>query len=248
MANSPAIGDLMKIGFSQKQALLYWHLLERGGGLASELAAVTGLKRPTVYKLLGELESAHLVAQTMRGAHRVFLPENPENLLARIELEKRHISEILPVLQNLFQQHSRRPRLRFFEGIEGVRYVNEQLLNASCEYYYFGSMFSSAEVLGEDYLADYTRRRVRKRIWSNGIYPKSKKPARLELQPGAENYRRVRYLEQEAMNKVGTLTLMDNKILICSTQSECYGIIIESADLYSILKLVWDALWQVAEP
>lgn len=245
----PEIGELMKIGFSRKKAVLYLGLLSRGGGVASELAAAVNLKRPTVYKLLAEMEAEQLVSQSMQGNRRVFLPENPENLMRQVRRQEQRIAGVLPNLNELFFGGHSRPRMRFYEGVEGIRYVNEQLLTtASGSYFYFGSMASSAETLGEDYLADYTRRRVARKIWSNGIYPRSRRLSRPELRSGDENFRRIRYLPQEALDEIGSLTLFDNKIAVCSGREECYGLLIESADLYNILKLVWDALWRTAEP
>lgn len=245
----PEIGELMNIGFSRKKAILYLGLLSRGGGIASELAAAVNLKRPTVYKLLAELESERLVSQSVQGNRRLFLPENPENLLRQVRRQEQHIAGLLPNLNALFSGGRPRPRMRFFEGVEGIRYVHEQLLTVcSGSYFYFGSMESFAETLGEEYLAAYTRRRVARKIWSHGIYPRSRRPLRPELQPGDGNFRRIRYLPQEALDKIGSLTLFDNKIAVCSGKDECYGLLIESPDLYNILKMVWDALWQTADP
>jgi hypothetical protein len=67
------------------------------------------------------------------------------------------------------------------------------------------------------------------------------------MTPGDENYRRVRYLSRSLADNVANLTLYDGKIAICSTSHENYAMIVESSEMYTILKLVWDCMWTVAK-
>ena len=53
MTNEEAIGAL---GFNEKESLIYLALLKMGVGSAVSLARKTGIKRPTVYFTLEELE------------------------------------------------------------------------------------------------------------------------------------------------------------------------------------------------
>jgi len=64
---------------------------------------------------------------------------------------------------------------------------------------------------------------------------------------GDNNYRRVRYLNKPVLGEVANLTLYDGKIAVCSSAQENYGMIIESREMHTILKLLWDCLWDSAE-
>ena len=240
--------ELVAIGFGEKQAALYLALLEAGRGTAAELAHAAGIKRTTAYDILSELEAKNLVAVTFSGNRRVFAAEPPENLEQVVARQKQVFDRLLPGLNDLFYRHDNRPRVRYYAGVEGIRYVNEEVLKVkSGEYFYFGSMQSFVDTLGMEYLESYVRRRVRKKIWSNALRIRSQEIDDPLAASGDANYRRVRYLTRSLNEDMATLTLFDGKIAVCTSAREGYGMIIESGEMHAILKLVWDCLWAVAE-
>lgn len=240
--------DLMRIGFGAKQSALYLVLLEQGKGTAAELARSAGIKRTTAYDLLGELEEQKLVAVTFSGRRRIFAAEPPENLQRLIDRQKSVLDQLLPSLNDMFYRHGERPRVRYYEGVEGIRYVHEELLKVKAgEYFYFGSMQGFRNALGEDYLVDFIRRRIRRKIWSNALRIRAREIDDPLAAAGDNNYRRVRYLTRPLVGEVANLTLYDNKIAVCSSAGENYGMIIESREMHAILKLIWDCLWASAE-
>lgn len=240
--------ELRKIGFSDKKAELYKALMSMGRGTAAELAVTARVKRTTAYDILEELTVDSLASMTFIGNKRVFVAEPPENLQKLVERQIHVIDRLMPGLKELFHQHGQRPRVRYFEGYEGIRHVHEELLKTrGGEYFYFGSITGFVDALGKDYLASFVSRRINRRIWSNAIRIRTHEIDSPYMTPGDENYRRVRYLSHSLPDSVANLTLFDGKIAICSTSQENYGMIIESREMYAILKLVWDCMWEAAE-
>lgn len=242
--------ELIKIGFSAKEAKLYLTLLARGGGTAAELTAASALQRPTVYSLLESLQEKGLVAKCLHGSRSFFTPEPPEQLMKNIETQKRNIDQLLPDLTAMFMANNLHPRVRYYDGIEGIRKLHEIFLSLprGSNYYYFGSMRSSVDALGEDFVAEYTRQRVRNGIWSNGIYPREAAMTNPDLTGSAKNFRRLRYFDLKGMTNLGQLTLFDRKIAIFSGRRDLFGMILESEDCYTIMKMVFDAMWSMASP
>lgn len=240
--------DLRQLGFSEKKAAVYLALLGLGRGTAAELATAARVKRTTVYDLLEELRAEQLVSVTFVGNKRYFAVETPENLRLLAEDRLRTVDRLLPGLKELFNRNSRLTRVRYFEGVEGLRYVHEELLRVkSGEYFYFGSISGFVDALGRDYLDNFVRRRITRGIWSNAIRIRSQEVDSPELMPGDENLRRVRYLSRSLPDHVANLTLYDGKIAICSTSEENYAMIVESREMFTILKLIWDCMWEAAE-
>jgi len=240
--------ELAGIGFGEKKGALYLALLKLGRGTVAELAKAAGIKRTTAYDLLAELRADNLVAESAVGNRRLFTAEPPENLERVIERRRAALDRLMPTLKNVFYQHDPRPRVRYFEGVDGIRHVHEELLKVkSKEYFYFGSMQGFVNALGQEYMEDFIRRRIRKRIWSNALRIRAQEIDDPLAASGAENYRRVRYLSKPIEEAVASMTLFDGKIAICTTGRENYGMIIESREMSAILKLIWDCLWAVAE-
>ncbi|MDD3117986.1 MAG: helix-turn-helix domain-containing protein [Victivallales bacterium] len=238
---------LRQLGFGERKATLYLTLLTMGRGTAAELAAAAKIKRTTAYDLLAELTADHLAAVTFVGNKRYFVAEPPEQLQTLAARRVQAADRLMPGLKELFYRHADRPRVRYFEGAEGIRRVHEELLKVkNREYFYFGSISGFVDALGRDYLERFVRRRISRRIWSYAIRIRSQEIDSPLLLPGNENYRRVRYLSRSLPDNVASLTFYDGKIAICSTSHENYAMIVESWEMYTILKLVWDCMWDVA--
>lgn len=61
-----------------------------------------------------------------------------------------------------------------------------------------------------------------------------------------KTWRRVRYLPAPISEDIAGLYLYDEKIAIISAVKENYAIIIESHDLFVLVKTIWQCLWNVA--
>jgi len=239
--------ELRQLGFGDRKAALYLAVLARGRGTAAELATAAKIRRTTAYGLLEELTAERLVSVTFIENKRYFVAEPPETLRQRVADQVAAADRLMPGLKELFGRTDSRPRVRYFEGVEGLRYVHEELLKVkSREYFYFGSMAGFVDALGIVYMEAFVRRRISRRIWSHAIRIRSQEVDSPLLVPGDENYRKVRYLSRSLPDSMANLTLFDGKIAICSTSHENYAMIIESRETYTILKLVWDCMWEVA--
>jgi sugar-specific transcriptional regulator TrmB len=237
-----------ELGFGERKMKLYMTLLERGAGTAARLAKAAGVKRTTAYEILNELCKEGLASQSFSGSRKLFAAEPPEELLAAAQRRLTLIGGVMPSLKSLYSHTGYHPKVRFYEGPDGIRTVYSELLQAK-EYFYFGSMSSAIDVVGKDYLERFVKERVRKRIWANGIRIMEQETSLPFLLSGDRNFRRIRYLRFPDGRKAGdvaNLTLYDRKMSICSTTKENFAIIIESTELFGILKLVWDCLWASA--
>ncbi len=241
------IGELGNLDLSRRQAKVYLALLRLGSASAIELAKDTGFKHPTVYDVLDSLKDRSLISERHEGRRRRFTAENPENFRDRENRRMQSLETILPSLMELYAAGPRHPTVRVYQGVEGIRMVDEELLKVkSKEYFYFGSVQEMLNINDERYLRDYCRRRIERGIWSNSIRNRSSESTADYMQPGEQNLRRVRYLPQSISENVAELYLYDGKIAIHSTLKENYAVTIESRELFVLLKTIWDCLWAVS--
>ncbi len=238
------VATLERLGFNDKKAKLYLTILA-GGGTAAELASRAKLKRSTVYDYLDELIQDRLVSLSIRQARRFFVPESPDNLTNLFQRRLDAVSAMLPALQSLFSSGSGTiPHVRYYEGIDGVRKIHDELLStASGEYFYFGSMRSFANILGQEYLSNFTTQRIRRKIRSNGIRMKNQETNEPDSLGTEENLRRVHYLPEDLVNCSASITIFSGKTCVISAEGKIYGFIIEEQNLYLLLKTIWDFVW-----
>jgi HTH-type transcriptional regulator, sugar sensing transcriptional regulator len=241
--------QLSEIGLDGKRADVYLSLLRIGTGTAMEVAKAAKVKRPTAYDILDDLADKHLVTIGFKGKRRIFSAENPIRLKENIELQLSHISALLPDLQALHNIRPNTPRIRYYEGVEGIKAVSEDILTViTREYFYFGSMKEIIDVTGKEYQRDWVRRRIEKKIWSNAIRIREKETSDNFLKDGPANLRRLRFFPRVIPEDIVSLYIYDNKVTITSAIKECYGMIIESRELVTLMKALWQMVWSVAEP
>ena len=239
---------LTQLGLSDKQQAAYLALLELGSAAPADIAQRAGLKRPTVYDLLGELEARGLIVGADDGRRRRYHAKPPRALIDLLRLQERQLKAALPELSNLFNRSATRPTVSFREGREGVFELYERLLDCrDREYRYIGIGDSILKALGDTFLADYVKRRVKAGIWSHALRIRSREVEHQALSGGRENLRRLRYLSRPPLEDIASLHLFDNTVAICSSDAESYLLLIESPELVRLMRYMWDMLWNVAE-
>jgi sugar-specific transcriptional regulator TrmB len=63
---------LKKLGFSDKEILVYLTILENGKVLPATISSITHIKRPTVYAIGKELVKKGIITQDVEGAGGYF--------------------------------------------------------------------------------------------------------------------------------------------------------------------------------
>lgn len=240
------IDQLEMLNLSKRQAKIYIALLQLGSASAIELAKNTTYKHPTVYDVLDSLKAMGLVSESISGGRKRFSAENPENLLEIEARRKSALDGVLPSLKELYAGGEKRPRIRFYQGDDVIKAHEELLCVKNHEYFYFGSVQEMLKTCGIDYLEDFYKRRIERKIWSNAIRNPAKESDLVYMQPGEKNMRRVRYLPTPITEDIAGLYLYDNKIAVHSALKENYAVVIESNELYLLLKNIWQCLWSVA--
>ena len=242
------IEHLTELGLSDKQITLYLALLELGQSKASDLAKRTGFKRPSVYDMLNNLVQRGLITCTMQGKRQFFQAEHPRVLLEIPKRIDQHVRKVLPELQQIYNRNTQKPTFRYYEGVEGIRRITEDLLECKTnEYWYVSDATELSKILGISYLEDFVKRRIEKGLWANAIRIRRSEVDMNILQPGPDNKRRLRFLPHAPLEDIASLHLYDNKVCFISSSKECFAMLIESKEVFTLMKFMWSTLWGVAD-
>ncbi len=242
------VRQLEVLGLNGRQAKVYLALLQSGTATAIEIAKATRFKHPTVYDVLDVLKEKHLVSETVADGRKVFSAEDPDCLLRVEEERQQTLDDILPDLRALYQDGgSNRPRVRIYSGTDGMKIVDEELLNCrSKEYFYFGGVREMLQNSSREHLDDYYRKRISRGVWSNAIRIHGPEGDLNYMQHGEKHLRRIRYLPKPILENVAGLYLYDDRVAVISALKENYAMIIESRELFVLLKNIWNCMWEIA--
>ncbi|MBA3047058.1 hypothetical protein KKC83_03015 [Patescibacteria group bacterium] len=126
-----------QIGLSANEAVVYEYLLKNGESSAGKIIKKTPLKRGVVYNALTALVKKGLASQKTKDKVAYFSPDHPEKLRDFAEQKESEFKKAKNTLEaNLsgivsdFNLVSGKPGVRYFEGINGLKIVLDDMLTA----------------------------------------------------------------------------------------------------------------------
>lgn len=237
---------LERMGLDGKKAQVYLSALQLGTASAQEIAKKAELKRPTATEILEGLVERGLVSFVTEKRTRLFTVEPPQKLITLLEEQQRQAKVIIPQLEAMYGKAWHRPRVRFYEGIEGIKTVYEDTLTTSSkELRGILSMQDLYQIPGKAYMNDYVTRRIGAGITLKVIRSETKEVE--SAWPSSHQQKRELHLAPKDMDFAMTVYLYDGKVALIGTEKEKFGLIIHSEDFYKTQLHLFETLWQVTK-
>jgi sugar-specific transcriptional regulator TrmB len=240
---------LVEFGLHETEARFYLAALELGQAPMREVASKAGVSRTNAYDVFTRLLEQRLVSQVQDASSRSMLivAEAPERVLEIIEERRRKLEIVLPELRSLHNRSASKPKVRFYQGSDGIKAVlNETLTCRNKQLLGILSMRDLYEVPGREWMDDLIRRRVAAgvslrvvRSHGNDIH-----------QLWSESARELRTLRYAPPDFVFTMTMyiFDKKVAVISSRQENFAMTIESEELARMQTNLFEILWSVGLP
>ncbi|MBI2635070.1 MAG: hypothetical protein HYW79_00820 [Parcubacteria group bacterium] len=236
--------EIKKLGLSNKEAKVYVAILKLGQAPAAEITVHSGINRATTYIVLEELKRKGLVSTFIKGKKTYFAIEPPERLKNLFEIEDRRIKEsfsglknILPDLNKLYESRGKHPKIRLFEGKEGIDSLREDILKTKTKFLYQLLPLDVAQApSSEKKLQDKKLKKLynipSKSIYcaqKNGVFPK--KLGKAEYKFWSDEF------ETE-------IIIYGEKIAFINTKKKPIGVIVDDSAISLTMKVFFEALWK----
>lgn len=237
---------LIKLGFSDKESIVYIKLLELKAATPNEIANEINFPRPTVYDLINKMHKKGFVTEIERNGKKYFTPVNPTIIFEKAKNEISSLKSALPLLLNLTKQTLKQPRIRFFEGLESFKEIFEDTLS---EKNYTLYSFVDPSKVPENFLpflARYLKKRIKNNIFAKVICPFSLK-AKWYKSLDEGGLKETRYLNKPWFELFTEFQIYNNKISITDYGVNKIGLIIEDMDIAYSMKNIFIALWESLE-
>jgi sugar-specific transcriptional regulator TrmB len=236
--------SLYQLGLKGREADVYLASLELGAGSVSQLAKKSGLKRTTIYDILEGLIQKGLIVQTKKGKKRLFYAEEPRFLEKLIENKKTVFRDILPLLESIHNTAGTKPKIRYYEGREGLKEIYRDTLNFSGELLAFVTE-NILSHLGEDFANEYIKKRKKSKITVRAIGPDTDDVIKYKKND-REQMRQTRLVPKEKFPFSIEMDIYGNKIFFASFKEQM-GIIIESSEIAKNMRFLFDLAWAGAK-
>ncbi len=242
--------ELQDFGLSEKEARVYLAALELGRATADELAKQAKVNRSTTYVQIESLKQKGLISSYDEGKKTYFAPESPEYLkrlfekqAGDLETKQKELEKLLPNLSKMFETAGERPRVRFFEGKEGLITMRGEFLKTDPKNMEAIYSFDAVEsVFSKSEREEYLKRRAEKGITVRAIYTRAG-GERLEP-PVLTEYK---FVPEKIFPIDADIVIYENKIAIMGLKEKLVGVIIENRDMANSLRSVFNLAWEAAE-
>lgn len=242
--------NLITLGLASREAQVYLALLDIGQGTVTEITRRAGINRTTGYDILDTLVNKGFVSISGKEPKQEYVAESPEKILnfleqQQVEASKRLESakQFVPQLKTLHNVQNR-PKVRFYEGIDGLRQVYEDTLKSKEDLRSL-ALVDEAENTLEHYFPKYYQRRAANKIGIRAIFPDSPGARNLKAKDAFERRESV-ILPRNHYDLKPEINVYDNKVMIASW-NEKLGIIIESQEIANAMKLLYELAWKEAK-
>lgn len=246
---------LKSIGLNDKEIAIYLAIIKVGSAPASVLGKRTGITRSTAQYVCQQLAHKGLLSVIQKNNTFIYSPEPPEKLLYLIdqqkqELDTKHdqVNRIIGDLRGMINPHATMPKVKFFEGVDGLIEMFEDVLKEKAPFY--GAFWDSKDI--HPGMEEYWEKRYYKKRAELGI------PSWALFNMFDENTLLKKHIKENAqVDRLGLVLPSDqfpfnacvniyaNKVAFYSyLKNDMTGILIENEHIYntqlSMFKLAWN--------
>lgn len=237
--------DLKSAGLDTKEAVCYLSLLELGMATMGDLVKKSKLKRTTLYDILENLKGRGLVSSTKRGKKNVYIAENPQKLREEAEDNKQKIEKLIPELLSIANILTKKPKLRYFEGREGIIEVYKDILKFPREKIYAWAPENIIHELDRSFFDEfYTPKLIEQKMLIELIAP-NLPIFQIYKSKNIVPTRKIKLVDSIKFPFSVEITLYGpNNIAILSYQDQI-GLIMESESISKTLKSIFKLQWEL---
>ncbi|MDP2642643.1 MAG: helix-turn-helix domain-containing protein [Candidatus Peregrinibacteria bacterium] len=243
---------LCQIGFTSNESKVYLELLQVGAQPVSLLAKRLSMNRTSVWSLLKSLEQKGIVSSYSSKKILYFVANDPNFLIGYIDRKCRafdyyreKLISVIPRFRGVTDDFVfQKPVVSFFDGLEGVKHIIHDFLNAGCEkrgYISLNKGFWSDRDFSDSF--------------RDALKRKTSKSFKIIL-PNFDEIKKIfnfnnKNVEVLCLDKTDFGKLFENEMVIYGDKvcilnfdkGAEYGIVIESPKTADMHKMIFDMVW-----
>jgi sugar-specific transcriptional regulator TrmB len=239
--NEPAYA-LRDLGLSDKESSVYMALVSLEQATAYQIANKSGIKRPTVYVTLEELRKKGLVLKVPHPKKQVFIAKDPEDYIKEIEQKIYSAKQALPQIIAMIGG-SHKPKVTFYEGIEGVSHALSFRLEKMKGKELIGFFATSKNPTKEytEAFATFQKNLQKNNISIRGIAPESITLTDVRKEDEEHN-RTIKSVSSETYSSNISIDVGDTFVRIIDIE-ELQATIIENPNVAKTMRQIFEMVW-----
>lgn len=235
--------SLKSIGLNYREIQVYLATLELGSSTVTPISKKSGFKRTYCYDILEDLKKKSLVSYIEKNGRRHYFAEDPKKIEDELSNNLKSFQTLLPELRSIYNNPTEKPRIRYYEGKEGILFVYDELLKTPS----FDAIASPQHVvsgLGE-FFTEYAKKQKARKIKIREMITQEGSSVDY-IQQYKKPLQEARLLPRGIVITTDML-IYENKLAIISYSNEIHAVVIESSSIIETQKALFEIIWMQAE-
>lgn len=233
---------LASIGLSEQETAVYVATLELGEATVQEIARKSGVKRTSIYNFIDKLKDRQILFETKKKKRHVFSAAHPKHLLEMERLRLHELESTMPQLLAIHNLSTRKPRVTFYEGVEGIKEIYGDMLEVRSPIVAWSDQKHLWQVLGKDYGEYFPPERAKRGITFKGIANDT--PENRSLSKNDEKLLRETKFMSAKHDLKTEINVYADKVLMASLRSSpAFAVLIQDQGIADTLRATWAELW-----
>ncbi len=236
---------IRSIGLNDSEVAVYLAALEGGPAQAQVLVKKSGFSRPATYLAIEQLMHKGLMSSVLKGKRNVYAAEPPERLVnfgkSQVDNLAVKVGEIESALDDLrLLRHGDRPAVKFYEGIEGLKAILQDLADAKpADTLEIANMDAVRGIFSTEELESVQK--ILTKIKAKGRAILAGKVSR--VREGVE----ARLLPKGDFGFEGDILIYGSRIAMVSFKGRISGVVIENPIIAETYRALFELAWRSAK-
>lgn len=235
---------LETLGLDAKEARVYEHILHFGQSRVTPILRAVPIKRGDLYNVLRRLEQKKLIEPIKDIKKLTYTPTDPQALETLAKAKERKLTEAkdsIATLYGIYNLAMGKPGIRFFEGIDGIKQVLNDSLNATTEILAYSDIDGLLKHLRK-YAVWYAAERRRKKIRERAIV--SDTPvARKYLSGYNKEVTQIAFVPHTKYRFSLEMNIYDNKVFYATLREPFIAVLIEDKAIADTHRAIFEHNW-----
>ncbi|TSC86011.1 MAG: transcriptional regulator TrmB [Microgenomates group bacterium Gr01-1014_7] len=238
---------ITSFGLNEPQSKIYLSCLKLGQTTVGEISKESGIQRTYVYAILQELKKLGLVSSIEIKGIMHFSPISLEGFKFLQKEKMDRFEAFMPELKTI-EKMVDRPKVRFFEGREGIITALEDTFNqpegSEMLEYSNGEGFFVKEIKFANW---YIKERLKRKISLRLIAPDTAGTIEYFSQFDKQHRRVTRLVPAKDFPFTNEINIYANKMGIITLTGELMAVIIESESIANTQRAIFELAWRGAK-
>lgn len=238
---------LEHMGYQPNEILVYLSILKAGELTVAGIVQNTKIPRSSVQIIVEHLHARGILGRLVKQGSTTWVSENPDRLLADLEIKGELLRTVLPQLKALRNRKINPPVIRQFAGKASIQALLNEVIISHYPVKFLGSIPAMFHYIGQTITRDFFELLFGQNV---SVHIISEHSAEIEiiLKNSIPAKHSVHYYNDDRYFHVVCI-LFDNRVaIILLNETELVGTLYEDYGVSQTHQLFFDTLWEKSTP